>query len=324
MADATQIHFQETGGPDVLRLETIELPAPGPSQVIVRNSAIGLNFIDTYHRSGLYPVELPFVPGTEAAGIVEAIGEGVTSVEVGDRVVYLAPGGAYATHTLLPDAAMVKRPDDISDDVAAAVFLKGLTAWMLLFEIRAARPGDTALVWAAAGGVGSLLLPWAASLGVRVIGVVSTEQKADRAKANGASEIILASEDVAARVRELTDGAGVDVSYDSVGRSSVEASLKSLKKRGWFITYGNASGPADPIAPGRLGMGGSLIMTRPSLFDFVDTPEAMARGAAALFGALRVGTLEADIGQRYPLADAAEAHRAIEARQTVGSTVLMP
>ncbi|MEO1474797.1 MAG: quinone oxidoreductase [Pseudomonadota bacterium] len=324
MTEARIIRFHETGGPDVLTEETHNVDEPGPAEVIVRNAAIGLNFIDTYHRTGLYPVELPFVPGTEGAGIIEAVGSDVTHVSEGDRVVYLAPGGAYATHAKLPAASMVKLPDAVDDETAAATFLKGLTAWMLLFEVHKARPGDTALIWAAAGGVGSLIVPWAASLGMNVIGIVSTKRKAERVLENGANHAVLVNEDIVERVKELTDGKGVDVAYDSVGKDSAEISLKSLRPRGLFVTYGNASGPVDPIAPGRLGMAGSVVMTRPSLFDFVSTPEEISRGAAALFGALRVGTITAGVGQRYPLAEAAEAHRALEARQTMGSTVLLP
>ncbi|MEM9667637.1 MAG: quinone oxidoreductase [Pseudomonadota bacterium] len=324
MTDARIIRIHETGGPDVLTEDTIEVGAPGPAEVVVRNTAIGLNFIDTYHRTGLYPVELPFIPGTEGAGIVEAVGGDVTHIAEGDRVAYLAPGGAYATHSKLPAGSMVKIPDFVDDETAAATFLKGLTAWMLLFEVFKARPGDTALIWAAAGGVGSLIVPWARSLGVRVIGIVSTERKASRVLENGASDAVLATDDIVEKVKELTDGKGVDVAYDSVGKDSAEISLKCLRPRGWFVTYGNASGPVDPIPPARLGLAGSAVMTRPSLFDFVSTPEEISRGAAALFGALRVGTIKAEIGQKYALSEAAEAHRALEARQTMGSTVLLP
>ncbi|MEM7662632.1 MAG: quinone oxidoreductase [Pseudomonadota bacterium] len=324
MADARIIRFHETGGPEVLKEESELVDAPGPAEVIVRNTAIGLNFIDTYHRTGLYPVELPFIPGTEGAGVIEAVGSDVTHVSEGDRVAYLAPGGAYSTHAKIPAGSVVALPDSVDDETAAATFLKGLTAWMLLFEVYKARPGDTALIWAAAGGVGSLIVPWAASLGVTVIGIVSTKRKADRIIENGASHAVLVNEDIPARVKDLTEGKGVDVAYDSVGKDSAELSIKSLRPRGWFVTYGNASGPVDPISPGRLGMAGSAVMTRPSLFDFVSTPEEIGRGAAALFGALRVGTIKADVGQRYSLSDAAEAHRALEARQTMGSTVLLP
>ncbi|MEO0982550.1 MAG: quinone oxidoreductase [Pseudomonadota bacterium] len=322
MTDPYVIRMHETGGPDVLKRESVNLQEPGPGEALVRQTAVGLNFIDTYHRTGLYPVKLPYVPGSEGAGVVEAVGEGVDHIKPGDRVGYLG-AGTYASHYRGAAATMLPLPDGVSEDTAAAVTLKGLTAWMLLFEIRRAGPGDTALVWAAAGGVGSLLVPWAAALGVRVIGVVSTEEKAAAARANGASEIILAHEDVAARVRELTGGAGVDVSYDSVGKDSAEASLAALKPRGWWVSYGNASGPAPAIEPGRLAAGGSLILTRPTLFHFF-AGEGAAKGAAALFGALRSGVISADIGQRFKLTEIADAHRAIESRQTRGATILEP
>jgi len=296
---------------------------PGPGQALVRQTAAGLNFIDTYHRTGLYPVKLPYVPGTEGAGMVEAVGEGVTHIKAGDRVAYLG-AGTYSTHYTGPAAMMLKLPDEVSDKDAAAVLLKGLTAWMLLFEVRAARPGDTALVWAPVGGVGNLLVPWATSLGVRVIAVTSSEAKAERAKALGATDVVLSSEDVAACVRNLTGGEGVDVSYDSVGKVSAEASLNSLKPRGWWISYGNASGAAEPIAPGILGAKGSLVLTRPSLFTFIGNADGMRRGAAALFGALRAGTIKPHIGQSFSLSEAPEAHRAIESGKTIGATLLLP
>jgi NADPH2:quinone reductase len=219
---------------------------------------------------------------------------------------------------------MVRIPDGVSDEDAAAVFLKGLTVWMLTFEIRRIQPGETILVWAAAGGVGSILVPWANAQGARVIGVVSTPEKAELAKQYGCWETILASEDVAARVKQLNGGKGVPVVYDSVGRTSAEASLKSLAPRGWFITYGNASGPADPIAPARLNQGGSLIMTRPGLFHFTHHRADLERGAAALWGAMRSGAVKADVRQRFALRDAAEAHRALEGRKTIGATILKP
>lgn len=323
MTEAYSITIHEHGGPDVLKVEPLEIGAPGPGEAVVRQTAVGLNFIDTYHRSGLYPVTLPFTPGSEGAGIVEAVGEGVEHIKPGDRVAYLS-GGAYASHLKGAAAYMLKLPEGVTEETAAAVLLKGLTAWFLLFEVRRAMPGDTALVWAAAGGVGSLLTPWAKSMGVRVIGVTSSEEKAALARANGADEIVFSHEDVAARVRELTDGAGVDVSYDSVGKESAQASLDSLKPRGWFVTYGNASGAVDPIPPGVLNAKGSLIMTRPSLFHFIADEDGLRRGAAALFGALRTGALKADIGQRFPLRDVAAAHRALESRQTTGATILTP
>ena len=323
MTKTRAIRIHATGGIDMLTEETITLPPLGAGQVRVKNTAIGLNFIDTYHRSGLYPVPLPFTLGTEGVGVVEALGEGVEHVSVGQRVGYFG-AGAYATHTNVAGAALVPLPDEVEDETAAAVLLKGLTCWMLLFEVHRASPGETALVWAAAGGVGSLLVPWAASLGVEVIGLTSTPDKVERIRASGAAHVLLTSEDVPARVQEITGGRGVDVSYDSVGKTSAEASLSSLRERGLFVSYGNASGPADPIAPGRLAQGGSLYMTRPTLFNYFNSPERMKRGAAALFGALKTGTIKADIGQRFALSDVADAHRALESRATVGATVLKP
>lgn len=323
MSEAYVIEMSETGGVEVLVKTPRDPRQPGPGQALVRQTASGLNFIDTYHRTGLYPVKLPFVPGSEGAGVVEAVGEGVENVSVGDRVAYLG-SGTYATHYTGPAATMVKLPDGISEEAAAAVLLKGLTAWMLLFEVRRAAPGETALVWAPVGGVGSLLVPWATSLGVRVIAVTSSDAKASRARELGAQDVVLSSGDVASEVRALTGGAGVDVSYDSVGKTSAQASLDSLKPRGWWVSYGNASGPADPVAPGVLGAKGSLVLTRPGLFHFISDADSMRRGAAALFGAMRAGTIEAQIGQTFPLSEIAKAHEAIESGRTIGATLLKP
>ncbi|MEM7492280.1 MAG: quinone oxidoreductase [Pseudomonadota bacterium] len=323
MSDGYAIEMRETGGIDVLNLVERAPRQPGPGEALIRQTAIGLNFIDTYHRTGLYPVKLPFIPGSEGAGIVEAVGEGVDSLAPGDRVAYLG-AGAYASHYTSRAASMVKLPDGISEETAAAVLLKGLTAWMLLFEVRRASPGETALVWAPVGGVGSLLVPWATSLGVRVIAATSSQEKADRALALGASDVVMTDGDVAAQVRDLTGGDGVDVSYDSVGKASAAASLESLKPRGWWVSYGNASGAADPVAPGVLGAKGSLVLTRPGLFHFISTPQDMTRGASALFGALKAGTLTPHIGQRFDLKSVGEAHTAIESGKTVGATLLLP
>ena len=323
MTEPYVIEMRETGGVDVLVKTPRARRQPGPGQALVLQTAAGLNFIDTYHRTGLYPVKLPFVPGSEGAGLVEAVGEGVTHLSVGDRVAYLG-SGTYATHYTGPAATMVKLPDGISETDAAAVLLKGLTAWMLLFEVRRASPGETALVWAPAGGVGSLLVPWATSLGVRVIAVTSSDNKASRARELGAQDVVLSSQDVAAEVRALTGGEGVDVSYDSVGKTSAQASLDSLKPRGWWVSYGNASGPADPIAPGVLGGKGSLVLTRPGLFHFISDADSMRRGAAALFGALRTGTIAAHVGQSFDLSEVAKAHEAIESGSTIGATLLLP
>lgn len=321
-ADVVRIH--KHGGPEEMKFEQVALDAPSAGQVRVRHTAIGLNFIDVYTRTGLYPGPTPAVLGVEAAGVVEALGDGVANLKVGDRVVYNGLPGSYASQRNAPADRMIKIPDFVKDEDAAAVFLKGLTVWMLTFEIRRLNPGETILVWAAAGGVGSILVPWANAQGARVIGVVSTPEKAKLAKEYGCWETILASEDVPARVKELNGGKGVPVVYDSVGKTSAEPSLKSLAPRGWFITYGNASGPADPIPPGRLNQGGSLIMTRPGLFHFTHKRADLERGAAALWGAMRSGAVKADVRQRFALKDAADAHRALEGRKTSGSTILLP
>jgi NADPH2:quinone reductase len=323
MTEPYVIEMTETGGVEVLKKVSRAPRVPRPGEILVRQTVSGLNFIDTYHRTGLYPVKLPFVPGSEGAGVVEAVGEGVDSLVVGDRVAYLG-SGTYATHYTGSAATMMKLPDGVSEEDTAAILLKGLTAWMLLFEVRRASPGETALVWAPVGGVGSLLVPWATALGVKVIAVTSSDVKASRARELGAQNVVLSSGDVASEVRALTGGAGVDVSYDSVGKTSAQASLDSLKPRGWWVSYGNASGAADPIAPGVLGAKGSLILTRPGLFHFIADPDGMRRGAAALFGALSTGTIKAHIGQTFPLSDVAKAHDAIESGQTVGATLLKP
>jgi NADPH2:quinone reductase len=317
------IRMHETGGPDVLKVEALAPRAPGPGEVLVRQTAIGVNFIDTYHRTGLYKMPLPFVPGSEGAGIIEDVGEGVGHVGPGDRVAYTGRS-TYATHYTGPAAGVVPLPAGISDEEAAAILLKGMTAWMLLEEIRPLQKGDTALVWAPVGGVGSLLTPWAKHIGARVIAVTSSAAKAERAKALGADEVVIGYDDVARQVRELTGGKGVDVVYDSVGKISAEASLASLRPRGWFITYGNASGAADPIPPGRLAAGGSLVMTRPTLFNFTDTPASLVRASKRLFSLVETGVLSADIGQRFALKDAADAHRALESGKTSGAILLMP
>jgi NADPH2:quinone reductase len=323
MSEPYAIRIHETGGPDVLTKEPFTPKQPGPGQALVRQSAVGLNFIDTYFRTGLYPAKFPFTPGGEGAGVVESVGEGVTHLKPGDRVGYVG-SGTYATHVTLSAASLLPLPDGVSEEEAAAVMLKGLTAWMLLFEIRPVKAGDTLLVWAPVGGVGSLLVPWAVSLGARVIAVTSSEKKAAMARASGASDVIVGYDNVAEQVKALTDGKGVDVALDSVGKVSFEASLRSLKPRGWMISYGNASGAVDPMPPSRLAQGGSLILTRPTLFQFIDTPERLARGAGLLFAAIKNGTLTVEIGQRFALEDAADAHRALESGKTTGATILVP
>jgi NADPH:quinone reductase len=322
MTRAVLIH--RTGGPEVLELGTLDLPPPGPTEARVRHTAIGVNFLDTYHRSGLYPLPLPAVLGVEAAGIVEARGERV-SFEVGARVAYAAAGpGAYAEARLVAADRLVPLPDGITDELAAAVLLKGMTAEYLIRRTYAVSSGNTVLLHAAAGGVGLIAGQWLAALGARVIGVVGTREKAELARANGCAHVLLSGQDdIAARVRELTDGRGVPVVYDSVGKATLAASLDSLAPRGMLVSYGNASGKPDPVDPLVLSQKGSLYLTRPKLADYVETRDELLASAAALFDVVLAGRVKIHIGQRFPLADAARAHRALESRATIGSTLLL-
>ncbi len=323
---ARAFQLSRTGGPDVLEWRTLELSPPHGSDALVRHTAIGLNLIDTYHRSGLYPIALPSGLGSEAAGVIAAVGPGVSTVKVGDRVVYAGGGlGSYADVRLIPSERLVVIPDEISDEHAAAVFLKGMTAWYLLYHSYPVKAGDVVLVYAAAGGVGSLLCQWAQHLGVTVIGVVSTERKADLARESGCEHVVLTDEpDIAARVRELTNGKGVAAVYDSIGRDTFTASLDSLQPHGVMVSYGNASGIPDPISPMELGRRHSLYLTRPVLFDFISTRGELLSAAKAVFDLMAADVLRVHIGQRYELENAVQAHRDIEARRTVGSTVLIP
>lgn len=320
------IRIHRFGGPEVLELDSVELPPPAPGEARVRHTAIGLNFIDTYHRSGLYPLELPSGLGSEAAGVVEAVGEGVTEVAPGDRVAYTGrPADAYSEARNFPAARLIPVPGGVSDEQAAAALLKGLTAWYLLRRSYRVQPGDPILLYAAAGGVGSFASQWAKHLGATVIGIVSTEEKARLARAHGCDHVILSADgDTAARVRELTGGEGVAAVYDSVGRDTFFDSLDSLRPHGVMVTFGNASGPVEPFAPSELAKRHSLYVTRPSLFDFIDTRQRLLDAARELFGLVADGVLEIDINQRYALKDAADAHRALEARKTTGSTLLLP
>ena len=320
--NAVRIH--EYGGPEVLTWEEVDLPKPVEGQARVRHTAIGLNLIDTYHRSGLYPMNLPTGLGSEAAGVVEAIGDGVTDVAVGDRVVYTgSPADSYSQRRNFAAARLVKIPDSLSDDIAAAVFLKGLTAWYLLRRSYKVQQDDTILLYAAAGGVGSLASQWASKLGATVIGVVSTDEKAELAKSQGCTHIIMADDDIPARVKELTDGRGVAAVYDSVGKDTFTASLDSLRPHGTMVSFGNASGPVDPFSPLELAKRGSLYVTRPVLFAFIDTREELLSACDELFAVMNSG-VQVRIGQTYALQDAAQAHLDIEARLTTGSTVLLP
>lgn len=317
------VFLDEHGEPEGFALRERELAAPAAGEIRVRHTAIGLNFIDIYQRKGLYPLSLPAVLGSEAAGVVEAAGAGVSGFKPGDRIAYVAGGGAYAEAANASAAMAAKIPDGVSDEEAAAVFLKGLTAEMLVRQIYPLKPGDVCLVHAAAGGVGTLLCQWAKHLGARVIAVVGSEGKAAAARANGADEVIVRTQtdSIAGEARRLTGGKGVDVVYDSVGAATFEASLDSLALRGHMITYGNASGPVPAVAPLELMRRGSLTLTRPSLFHYA-TPDRLPAMAADLFAMVANGALKPKIAHRFPLADVAEAHRLLESGKTEGAIVL--
>jgi NADPH2:quinone reductase len=324
---AKAVRFHETGGPDVLRYEDVEVGNPGPGQVRLRHEAVGLNFADTYFRSGLYPVPLPAGMGVEAAGVVEAVGENVTHVTPGDRVTYTGfvnTLGAYSTERLVPAAPLIRLPDGISCETAAAMTMRGLTSSYLMRRIYDFKPGHSILLHAAAGGVGLIVSQWAKLLGLTVIGTVSNEAKAHVAREHGCDHTIdYSHEDVAARVRDLTDGAGVDVVFDSVGKNTFEASLDSLKRRGLMVCVGTASGPIPPFNPQVLAMKGSLYLTRPALADYIADPAERADLAGELFGHVAAGRIRIDINQRYALEQAAQAHRDLEARNTTGSSVFV-
>ena len=320
------IQATRAGGPEMLEAVELPVPEPGPGEIRVRHQAVGLNFIDTYHRSGLYPVSFPAVIGSEGAGVVDAVGEGVTRFAVGDRVGH-APGplGAYAELQVVPEGRAVRLPDSIDSRTAAAGLLKGMTAEFLLRRCYPLKPGEACLVWAAAGGVGSILSQWAHAIGAVVIGCVGSQDKAELARVNGCDHVLLyKDEDVAARVREITAGEGVRVAYDGVGKASFEASLASLGRRGVLVSYGNASGPAPAVEPLRLSRGGSLYLTRPTLFDYVATTGELDASAEALWGAIGSGAVRVEIGAEFPLAEARRAHETLEAGETVGSTLLIP
>jgi NADPH2:quinone reductase len=320
------IRIYEHGGPEVLRLEEIEIPEPGPGEVRMRHAAIGVNFRDTYDRTGLYPLSLPASLGVEVAGVVDAVGEGVTDLRVGDRAAYAGePMGAYATAGVYPADRVVPLPDGVTDEDAAAVLLKGLTVWFLFRLVRELRSGDTILFHAAAGGVGLIACQWARHLGVRLIGAAGSRAKADTAREHGAAEVILyREEDVPTRVRELTGDGGVPVVYDSVGKDTWIASLDSLQPMGLMVSFGNASGPVEGVRLLDLASRGSLFATRPRLADYTAAREDLLAGAGELFELVRTGVIRATIGQRFPLAEAAQAHRALESRATMGSTILIP
>jgi NADPH2:quinone reductase len=319
------IHAVRAGGPDVLEAIDVPRPSPAPGQVLVRHEAIGLNFIDTYQRSGLYPMRYPAVLGQEAAGVVEALGEGVSAFKSGDRVAYSGQGGAYAEYQVVPAARVLHLPDGVSFEVAAASLLKGMTTEFLLRRCHPLRAGETILAHAAAGGVGTLLVQWAKAIGATVIGTVGSAEKAELAKRLGCDHVILyREEDVPARVKQITGGAGVPVAYDSVGKDTFEMTMASLARRGLFVSFGNASGAVPAFEPLRLSRAGSLYFTRPTMADYTATRAELEESAGALFGMIASGKLTIEIGQRFKLADARKAHEALESRQTIGATVLLP
>ncbi|MET8807422.1 quinone oxidoreductase [Streptomyces sp. NPDC004546] len=322
---AHAVRFYETGGPDVLTWEEVSVGDPGPGQVRIRHEAVGLNFADTYFRTGLYPVRLPDGIGVEAAGVVEAVGEGVTHAAPGDRVTYTgSPLGAYSTERVMDASHLIRLPADISCETAAAMTMRGLTAAYLLRRIHPLREGDTILLHAAAGGVGLIVSQWAALLGIRVIGTVSSEEKAEIARAHGCRHVIrYRQENVAERVRELTDGAGVPLVLDSVGKDTFAGSLASLSRRGLLVCFGTASGPVPPIDAMQLAVQGSLFVTRPALADYIADPAERTALADELFEHVASGRIKIEINQRYALEDAEQAHRDLEAGRTTGSSVFV-
>ncbi|QRP43765.1 quinone oxidoreductase [Amycolatopsis sp. FDAARGOS 1241] len=321
----TAVQVRKTGGPEVLELTEIEVGSPGSGELLVDVAAAGVNYIDTYQREGIYPLELPFVLGLEGAGTVTEVGDGVTGFQPGDRVAWQGSLGSYASRKLLPAAGAVRVPDSVSDEIAAATMLQGVTAHYLVRSTYEVKPGDDVLVHAAAGGVGLLLVQLAKARGGRVIGTVSTDEKAELARAAGADHVIRYDrEDFAKVTRELTDGEGVNVVYDGVGKDTVDGSLASLKIRGLLALFGAASGPVPPIDPQRLNQGGSLFLTRPTSGHYVRTREELDWRADELFAAITDGSLDIRIGGRYPLADARRAHEDLQGRRTTGKLILIP
>lgn len=320
---AKAIRFYETGGPEVLKWESAEVGEPGPGEVRIRHEAVGLNFADTYFRTGLYPAPLPAGMGVEAAGVIEAVGAGVTDFREGDRVTYTgSPLGAYSTERVLPAEHLISLPDGIEFETAAAMTMRGLTTSYLLRRIYPLKSGDTVLLHAAAGGVGLIFCQWAKLLGVNVIGTVSNDQKAEAARTHGCDHVIVYTrENVAERVRELTDGVGVPVVFDSIGASTFETSLDSLARRGLLVAFGTASGPLPPINAMQLALKGSLFFTRPALADFIAEPSERADLAGELFGHVAAGRIKIEINRHYALEEAEQAHRDLETGKSIGSSV---
>ncbi|WP_431956476.1 quinone oxidoreductase family protein [Nocardia lijiangensis] len=322
---AQAVRFYETGGPEVLRWEDTEVGEPGPGEVRIRHEAVGLNFADTYFRTGLYPAALPAGMGVEAAGVIEAAGPGVTGFRAGDRVTYTgSPLGAYSTERVMGAEHLIALPEEIAFETAAAMTMRGLTTAYLLRRIHPLRAGDTVLLHAAAGGVGLLFTQWAKLLGVTVIGTVSSEQKAETAKAHGCDHVIIYTrEDVATRVREITSGTGVPVVYDSIGKTTYRSSLDSLARRGLLVCFGTASGPVPPIDAMELAVKGSLFVTRPALADYIADPAERAALAGELFDHVAAGRIRIDITQRHALSEAAAAHHDLESGSSIGSSIFV-
>ena len=321
MTHAIRIH--ETGGPETLKWEEVEVGEPGPGQVKLRQEATGLNYIDVYHRIGLYPQPLPFIPGVEGAGTVEAVGPGGAGLRAGDRVAYAGPIGGYAEERLIDADRLVKLPDSISGEQAAAMMLQGMTAHMLLRSVHRVEPGETILIHAAAGGVGLIVCQWAKALGARVIGTVGSDEKAELARAHGCDHpIVYTRQDFTAEVERITEGKKLPVVYDSVGKDTFLKSLDCLRPRGLMVSFGNASGPVDPFPPAVLAQKGSLFLTRPTLFNYIADRAELDTAARELFEVVERGKVKIEIKQRFPLKDAEQAHRDLEARKTSGSTIL--
>lgn len=321
----TRVVIDTQGGPEVMRLEEVEVPSPGPGEAQVEQTAIGLNYMDVYQRSGLYQLELPSPLGLEGAGRVVAIGEGVTEVSVGDRVAYGGVLGAYAGVRNVPAARLVPIPDGITDDDAAAILMKGMTVEYLLERTYKVKPGDDVLFWAASGGVGQLAGQWGKHLGARMIGVTAGAANCDLIRSLGyAVALDRRTDDVAARVRELTAGKGVPVVYDSVGKASFQASIDSLATYGMFVSFGATTGPAPDVSPHLLQVKGSLYFTRPTLANYVAAREDLLRSASRVFQLMKDGVLTVNIGQRMPLSDVTAAHKSLEAGETTGSTIFYP
>jgi NADPH2:quinone reductase len=325
MAMVKAIRFHKTGGPEVLQMDEVDVPAPGAGQARIRHTAIGVNYIDTYQRSGLYPMPLPSGAGNEGAGVVEAVGPGVTQLKAGDRVAYTGQVGSYCEARLVPADRLVKVPDGISDEQAASMMLKGMTVWYLTHRTYAVKKGDTVLFHAAAGGVGLIACQWLKALGATVIGTVGSDEKAAIAKAHGCDHaIVYTRENFVEKVKALTGGKGVPVVYDSVGKTTFDGSLDCLRPLGLMVSFGNASGPVPPFNTGLLAQKGSLYLTRPTLFTYIAARADLEAASGALFDVVKSGKVKIEITARYRLAEAERAHRDLEARRTTGSVILLP